>query len=95
MGHGHGAALANILIVSPVASGMYLLFLHDICFQIWSFFLLSPIRELLLLGTETQKEERENVNSYTISHVRVAKKKKLEKQTGKKFKRNKSDSNTI
>jgi carboxylesterase type B len=23
MGHGHGAALANILIVSPVASGMY------------------------------------------------------------------------
>lgn len=31
MGHGHGAALANILIVSPVASGMYLLFLHDIC----------------------------------------------------------------
>lgn len=26
MGHGHGAALANILIVSPVASGMYLLF---------------------------------------------------------------------
>lgn len=31
MGHGHGAALANILIVSPVASGMYLLFLLDIC----------------------------------------------------------------
>lgn len=27
MGHGHGAALANILIVSPVASGMYLLFI--------------------------------------------------------------------
>lgn len=24
MGHGHGAALANILIVSPVASGMYI-----------------------------------------------------------------------
>ena len=23
MGHSHGAALANILIVSPVASGMY------------------------------------------------------------------------
>lgn len=23
MGHGHGAALANILIVSPVASGLY------------------------------------------------------------------------
>jgi carboxylesterase type B len=23
MGHGHGAALANILIVSPVASGTY------------------------------------------------------------------------
>lgn len=31
MGHGHGAALANILIVSPVASGKYLLFRHDIC----------------------------------------------------------------
>lgn len=33
MGHGHGAALANILIVSPVAGGTYLLFLHDICFR--------------------------------------------------------------
>lgn len=26
MGHGHGSALANILIVSPVAGGTYLLF---------------------------------------------------------------------
>lgn len=25
MGHGHGAALANILIVSPVASGMLMI----------------------------------------------------------------------
>lgn len=41
MGHGHGAALANILIVSPVASGMYLLFLHDICFVNGKLFFIS------------------------------------------------------
>jgi acetyl esterase/lipase len=56
MGHGHGAALANILIVSPVASGMYY-FCMTYVFVKMKHFPYRPILGPLLLLREREKEK--------------------------------------
>lgn len=66
MGHGHGAALANILIVSPVASGSYLLFLHDICSATRN---ISHSLLLLCKCSPLREKQRKRKFVYNFSHT--------------------------
>jgi hypothetical protein len=74
MGHGHGAALANILIVSPVASGSYYCIY---CFCMTYVLGRGTFFPRLLLGNGTWKGY---VNLYTIFHNEMEREKRLKYQ---------------